>query len=437
MNIYRYEAAFGGADKTTKAMRQAIAEWDTIYYQSNATEKSDPCQRIGYTIVNKLVRSIFGEYKAEARDKVVARWMRSLDAKKHMAMQRMLVGGECYIKPCIEGDSFGFTLIPRSNVLVFGRDADGAPTDIGTVERSTLGNDYFTLLERRRVEPDGNLVIENQLYRSKNVESLGAKVPLKEHPAYKDLAEVCAFPLNSVGLVRLKTPMLNCVDGSYDGVSVFAPAVGLIRNIDKNEAQLSGEFARGESRVILSADMLNREGVFEDHLFVGLDEDPEQVGITVFSPQLREQAFLNRKQEYLRNVESIIGLRRGTLSDANMEDRTATEITSSAGDYNLTVIDFQKVWEEAVQETVALCCALAQVYCLPLPQNPEVSIDWGNGVLYDEDKKWSDYKDMVARGILKPELALAWRFNLPCETQEECAYIRNRYLPEEKVESST
>ena len=83
-----------------------------------------------------------------------------------------------------------------------------------------------------------------------------------------------------------------------------------------------------------------------------------------------------------------------------------------------------------------LCSALAQVYRLPVPEDPEVSIDWGNGILYDEDKKWSDYKDMVARGILKPEMALAWRFNLPCDTQEECAYIRKRYLPQKEVESS-
>ena len=101
--------------------------------------------------------------------------------------------------------------------------------------------------------------------------------------------------------------MVNCVDGSPDGVAVFAPAAELIANIDQNEAQLNGEFLRGESRVIVSADMLGKEGL-EDHLFVGLDEDPERVGLTVFAPQLREQSFLARKQEYLRNVESIVGL---------------------------------------------------------------------------------------------------------------------------------
>ena len=167
----------------------------------------------------------------------------------------------------------------------------------------------------------------------------------------------------------------------------------------------------------------------EDHLFVGLDEDPERVGITIFSPELREQSFLARKQEYLRNVESVIGLKRGMLSDANAEDRTATEIASSAGDYNLTVIDFQGMWENAVQQAVELCCVLARMYKLEVPENTGVSMDWGNGILYDEDKTWEEYKAMVASGLLKPEIALGWRFNMPADTEAELAAIRQKYMP--------
>lgn len=54
---------------------------------------------------------------------------------------------------------------------------------------------------------------------------------------------------------------------------------------------------------------------FSDNVFVGLDDDIENVGVTIFSPALREQSFLARKQEYLRNVENVIGLKRGLLSE--------------------------------------------------------------------------------------------------------------------------
>lgn len=72
-----------------------------------------------------------------------------------------------------------------------------------------------------------------------------------------------------------------------------------------------------------------------------------------------------KKTEYLRNIESLIGFKRGILSDVEMAERTATEITSSDGDYNLTITDLQEVWERAVRDAVQLCSELARIYKMP------------------------------------------------------------------------
>ena len=437
MAIYSYEEAFGASDITTRAMRNAIESWFRLYYGTGGNENTDPCQRVAYSVVNKLVRTVFGEYQPTGADPFTAEILRGLTEKARQAMEMSLVGGECFLKPCPGKAGFSFTLIPRNNVLVFGRDNSGRVTDLGTVERSVSGRYYYTLLERRRIDENGLLTIENKLFRSYNGQNLGVSVPLSSHPAYRELPESYTFsvPMEGIGLVQLKTPMLNCVDGSADGISVYAAAVGLIQNIDENEAQLCGEFNRGQSRILASRDLLREDEsgnlLLQDHLFVGLDDDPEQVGITVFSPNLRHQSYLERKQEYLRNVESVIGLKRGMLCDANAEDRTATEISSTAGDYNLTVIDFQRMWESAVSEAVVLCHCLARIYGIGTPvEKPQVSIDWGNGILYDEDKTWEAYRQMVSDGLLKPEIALGWRFNMPSATDEDQTAIRKRYMPE-------
>ena len=434
MSIYDYEARFGAADKTTKAMKTAIEDWFDLYYRVDHEENRDPSQRIAYTVVNKLVKAVFSEYTATAEDGSYQHLVNALDTHKSSAVQLALVGGECYLKPCPAESSFQFTLIPRNNILIFGTDGEGNPVDVGTAERSAHGKYFYTLLERRSLDAQGLLTIQNQLFRSGSSDSLGTQVSLREHPAYGNLQESYRFevPLGGIGLVRMKTPMLNCVDGSWDGVSVYAAVAGLIRNIDENEAQLKGEFARGESRVILSRDML-RDGELQDHLFVGLDEDPEAVGMTVYSPELRFEAYLARKQEYLRNVESMVGMRRGMLSDANMEERTATEITSSAGDFNLTVIEFQKMWETAQAETLKLCGKLAALYQLPLPEEMKATVDWGNSTLYDEDKIWEDYRQMVSMGLMAPEVALGWRFNLPANTEADRQVIREKYMPQENM----
>ena len=329
-------------------------------------------------------------------------------------------------------------MIARSNILVFGRDADGRMTDIGTAERTAGEKSYYTLLERRTVDANGYLTIRNSLYRSDVSGSLGTLVSLAALPQYADLPEEYTFPqpIGSVGLVPMKTPMVNCVDGSHDGVSVYAAAVGLIHNINRNETQLNTEFSNGESRVFVSADLMQRDKNgrrrFEDNVFVGLDDDPESVGVTIFSPALREASFLARKQEYLRNVENVIGLKRGLLSEVEAAERTATEITSSAGEYNLTIIDFQQMWEKAVKEAVKLCGILGQLYHITGAHEvteDDVAIDWGNGVLYDEDKTWADYLDMVSRGLLKPEIALGWRFGMPTDTPADLQKIREKYMP--------
>lgn len=429
MDIFSCQEAFGASDKTTRAMHDAIAQWFDLYYREAVTDGEDPCQRLAYTVVSKLVRAVFAEYAPSSEGDFTRSVIASLDAVREQAVALALIGGECYLKPWVDGERFGFTVIPRDKVLIFARNARGEPTDVGTMERSTLGNAYYTLLERRRVDEQGYLTIENRLFRAFSEDALGGTVSLASHPLYADLAERYTYktPVGSVGLVRMRTPMLNCVDGSADGVSVYAAAVGLIRAVDKNEFQLSGEFDRGQSRVFVSTDLLDG-GNLTDNVFVGLDDEPERLGITLFSPQLREQSFLARKQEYLRNVESLIGIKRGLLCDANLDQRTATEISASQTEHALTVMDFQNMWAAALEAAVKLCVCLGEIYGLPVQESP-VQVDWGNGVLYDEEKRWEDYKSMVSAGLLRPEVALGWRFGMPAETEAERAAIRQKYMP--------
>ena len=68
MAIYSYEEAFGASDITSRAMRKAIETWFRLYYGNQTGENTDPCQRVAYSVVSKLVRTVFGEYQASADD---------------------------------------------------------------------------------------------------------------------------------------------------------------------------------------------------------------------------------------------------------------------------------------------------------------------------------------------------------------------------------
>ena len=438
-NSTGYAAAFGAADITSERMRKAIQLWFSLYYHNEPTEKEDPCQQIPYTVVRKLTKTVFSEYTTTTKDEFARQVLKELTNVSGEVMQSALIGGEALIKPVIQPKKgIVFAVVPRNNLLVFARDARGNMTDIGTLEVTTGGNRYYTLLERRTVDDGGYLTIRYKLFESYTNETLGQQVSLAKLPQYAQMKETYTFakPVGSIGLVRVKMPMVNSVDGSPDGVSVYAAATGLIQNINRNEAQLNGEFKRGESRIIVSSDMLARKNDgsadLQDNLFVGLDEDPETTGIKIFSPTLREASFLARKHEYLRNVENVIGLKRGLLSEVEAAERTATEITSSAGEYNLTVLDLQKMWQTATLDTLRLCGLLGELYKIDgahVVADDAVVIDFGNGILYDEYKTRQEMLSQVQAGLLQPERYLGHCYNQPCDTAKQREKIRRDYMP--------
>lgn len=436
---YGLEEAFRAKDCTTPAMRDAIQEWFTLYYDRKPTKESDPCQRIAYTVVNKLTKTCFGEYKAESKDEYAQKIIAALNDNKEDAMQMLLVGGEALLKPMPTADGWTFNTIRRDSTLVFGRDVFGVPNNIGTIERSAQGRYFYTLLERRSVDKYGRLTITNKLYRADTPDVLGRETSLQELEQYAALAPQYTYPqpVGGLGLVHMRMPIENTVDGSSDGVSVYAAAVGLIHNIDRNEAQINGEFDRGQSKVFASADLLRKgkdgKRHFDDDVFVGLDDSPEEVGVTIFSPELRVAAFHERKREYLRNVETIIGIKRGLLSEVEAQERTAKEVTSSEGDYNLTITALQEVWTKAVQDAVKLCGVLGKLYKVKGAHDvaeDAVILDYGDGVLYNREKVGQEMLAQVQSGLLAPERYLGWYYELPCDTPEQRRKIREDYMPE-------
>ena len=361
-----FRQAFSLEDGSSRAMRDAVSRWFDLYYGKG---DGDHLLQLPYTVVRKLVRAVFSEYSPHSENGV-------LEALCHQeALEFALIGGESYLKPVFT-DRWQWRTVPRNAIAVFSRDHRGEPTDVGLAESFRQDKLYYTLLERRTLDAKGYLTICNRLFRSTSEGSLGREVPLRSCEAYAELPSryTYPYPLGCVGLIRVKNPAANCIDGSREGVSVYAAAEGLINAIAENEAQLRGEFTRGQSRLVVSRDMLSR-GQLTDSLFVALDEDPQFVGVTIFSPQLREQSYLNRQQAYLRAMENIIGLKRGLLSQVEAVDRTATEITSSEGEYMTTVMELQHMWEEVAARAMALTAAISGTAVA------SHSITWGDGIL--------------------------------------------------------
>ncbi len=437
--IANMEQAFRAKDTTTPAMRDAVRTWVHLYFLAERTKDADPALRLPVTIVNKLYKTVFSEYTIRNQKdsdffKAILRNLRKVQKK---AMQMTLIGGEAFIKPVISPNGIDFAIVRRDNFVPFARDLYGKITSVGTMEKSTENGNYYTLLERRTVLPNGELVIDTQLYVSPTEDVLGNRVPLNTLQRYEQIAPEIRLPgVYNLGMVQVRTPMANTVDGSEDSVSVYDAAKGLVFRAYENQALLDVEFDNGKSLIIGSADMISTDTYgrksIDDSLFVGIDDNIGDTGVTIFNPTLREGSYFAREQNLLKSVENIIGFKRGILSEVEEAERTATEITSSAGDYNLTITDFQIPWEEAVRELIATCQILAKLYNLStetIDPEKDLIIDWGDGVLYNRDKVNQEMLAQVQAGLLAPERYLAWYYELPCDTPADREKIRADYMP--------
>ncbi len=447
-----FEQEFKQPDITTAEMQKQILLWFQLYFESEGKDRDD-AQRIPYIVVDGIKKAVFGEYELgvdEGTDKgkKMAAVLAGLEKVRNKAYQQALIGGFCFIKPVPKRDGFVFTVINRMNMAVLGRDIEGNINDLGTAQRLTRGKHHYTLLERRRVDENGYLFIENKLFCSGTRGELGRPAALDSLPEFAALPPeaVLEKPMEGLGLIPLKTPMENCVDGSEDAVAVYAAAVRKILTQYKHERRTEDEYELTAPHALVSSDVLPPPPPLEEqndaflrrqagvelpkYIVPVLEGDPESIGIEVYNPTPNQEPLEARANQNMRDIENILGLRRGLLSHVETDDKTAAAVLTTSGRYSLTVKDFQLMWADAVRETVRVCDLLGQMYLdWDGSAPPEAEIGWGNGVLYDEDADYARMKELVALGYLRAEYMLRWMDIKPMD-ETEAAALRACFMPQ-------
>ncbi len=443
-NTYGLEDAFGAKDITSEAMRKAILTWYGLYYDFDGDDKFDPAQRVPYIIVDGLHKAAFGEYEVTAGAKEDANTLTAMLATfgrvTASAFQQAAIGGEVLIKPLIKREGVGFTVIGRGNMIVLGRDAEGDITDVVTGALTVKGTkhapSYYWLVERRTLEADGTCTVQNKLYQSESKDSIGRSVPMSSLPEYAGLPSSFTFPeaMGGLGLIPVRIPAVNCVDGSPDGVSVYAAATQEIIKLYSHEVRAQDEYDLTAPHLVASRDIQQR-GIdgrlleIPKYITPFLDDDPKDAGLTAWNPKPNQAELEARDDQIKRAIENIIGLRRGFLSKSDVQEFTATEIVSTTTKMAHLIKDLQSMWDGVVQDTVRVCGVLAHMYGLPWVDS-EVTTSWGDGILYDEEKEFNRLSVAVARGEIMPEYLIDWMGIKPLDPGR-IAEIRKQFMPAE------
>ena len=306
------------------------------------------------------------------------------------------------------------------------------------VDTKRIGDYLYTRLEYHSLEGEHYTII-NRAFRSERL--YGATTEENSVTANNPFAE--EVPLTSVddwaGLepkfelddmekpmfVYIKTPRANNVDThSPLGASVFARAVEVIEEADKQYSRTLWEYEAKEAAIDADETMFKKVGKRfvlpegRERLFRLYSFDDASKGgfLQAYSPEIRDSSMFNGLNKLFREVESLCGLAYGTISDVNEVERTATEVKSSKHRSYTTIDAMQTAWEKGLTDLIAVMDHLCWMYELTPEGKIDTTITWGDGVLEDTEAEYQRRWQMVMAGRYKLEKFYAWYFG--CSEEE-------------------
>lgn len=398
-----------------KRMLNGEANWITDYVESLKIEEGICREFADATLIEMETR-----ISIDSLDKKYQKAIADLNEN----MQEGLGLGSFVIKP-IGNSGSEFVSADKFIPITFGD--DGKPLDIGFLTVKRVGEtDYFTRFERHYFT-NGNLTIENKCFHSHDPSDIGQTCSLEEVPEW---ASINPGPVIYPGMQKMdfgyyRNPIKNRIDGSACGVSVFEAAKGRIRKADIQGARLDWEYDSGERAIHVDNRALKKDrntGRFgmaklNKRLYRGLDLDDgkDKELYKEYSPEMRDEAYKRGLEEYKREIEFIVGLAYGDLSDAQEVEKTATEIKiSKARKYN-RVTAIQSNLEECLEDFAAGLAFYNGLYT----SGYEFMCKFNDSILTDEESERQQDRQDVSMGVMSHlEYRMKW-YNEDEETAAE------------------
>lgn len=290
-------------------------------------------------------------------------------------------------------------------------DDDGNLSDVIIPDTFTEGKIIYTRLERHTVVKDG-VKITQRAFKSNMKDTIGTEIDLSEVDRWAALQPEATVKNTEGPLFGwYKVATANNIDvDSPLGASVFSKAVGVIKEADFQYSRLLWEFEGSELAIDVDPTALRpkktADGKMEtphlnERLFRQVDIDKGDRDLyEVFSPQIRDGSLLNGLNQLLIRVEDLCGLSRGTLSDANVDARTATELKIIKQRSYATVSDNQAALEHCLKAVIRAMDVYATTYNLAPAGEYDVSFEWDDSILTDTDAQLNERLMLMNAGVI-------------------------------------
>lgn len=336
------------------------------------------------------------------------------------ALELGLALGGVALKPYIYGDKL---LVDMTGAAGF-QPTKFDPTGrcIGGVFRDKpvkVNGKYYVRLESHDLT-DTTYTIKNKAYYSDSTGSVGSPAPLDVVPEWAGIQEEVAIQnMDGPLFAYFKPPIANTADtNSMCGMSIYGDAatVELIKQADEQWERLRWEYKSSERKVLMdgtasTADMFNKR-LFEVGPF-----SPNGDFFQHIEPKIRDDAIYRGFQNTLRRVEFNIGLSYGDISDPQTVEKTATEIRSSKQRKYVLISSIQTALEHTFDALIYAMDVYATLYGLAADGEYEVTYDWGDSILDDQETKDNEFaRDLQ---LLNAGIMNDWEFRAKYFNEDE------------------
>ena len=453
----------------SKEMQDALQTWQAIYMdKASWLDRNTKSMNLGAFIASEIARQVLleakvnitgtvtedGEPTENPRSQFLAQELgKFLSGPIRSKLEQGLAAGGMVIKPYPRKGHIYFDCVMNWDIIPIAFDDDGEFSDVIFPEFYQIKDKYYTRLERHTVDGD-NVIIKQKVYESSARNYLGTQVPIDTVPIWAGTPEE-ATVRNAGGQLfgYFRVATANNVDVTSPlGASVYAKAVNLIEQADKQFSRLIWEYKGSELAIHVDPNALkpttakDKDGKVYDKLpelderlyrRINIEKAPGEELLDVFAPTIRDQALINGLNQILIRVEDEAGLSRGTLSDANTEPRTATELNIVRQRSYATIADNQTALEHCLKAVIRAADVYATTYNMAPRGEYDVSCEWDDSIITDTAQQTTERMMLYNAGIVgKAEVREFYFGETPAQAQAALQQIREEKLADDMARAA-
>nr|DAI80929.1 MAG TPA: portal protein [Caudoviricetes sp.] len=422
----------------SSVMYNAIELWSAMMSgEAPWNDKAPPCGVLEQ-IAGRLSMLVSREIGLEVKNEAIKGAMEHIDKNVDKIVDYIALIGGCIVRPIFSNSKLQYETLPIGNYLPISYDFDETLTGALIMKQIQNGAKKWLLTEKHTYENKTHTV-ECSLYRNEG----GAlrKTDLTDCPQTADLTplyewENVAFPM----IIEFRNHAVNKVDGSNAPVPIIAGAEDLIKSADEQFERMNWEQKGGEMRVFADRDMFQKRqkrngettGVKMtpelNRLLVQVEGDGSAEGkkITEHAPTLRTAAQNEMFQQILRRIELTCNIGKGTISDMESVQQTATQYSGGRAELYAIVDKIEDEIEIKYHHTAAVLAHMAAAYGIGA-NNAEIKITWNN----DATRKDETAAKQMALQEISAGVKNKWEYRKDFYGEDEAQAKAN--TPEEAI----